>query len=169
MFRHRVTFQAPVESQDPVQRGGRDGEWEPVFEDVPAAVEQRSVRESVGGAQMQVTTAITVTVRWRPGLNAKQRIVWQTRGRGAGLQHLGPGARQAHQQHDRRDPGGGAGVMADGDGLARLPQGEGGDLGGQGAGEVHAAAALHRGLADPRDRLGRGRARRCCSRSAARR
>ena len=78
MFRHRVTFQTPVESQDPYSGAVETAEWEDVFADVPAHVEQRTVREMVGGAQMQVTTAITITVRWRPGLNAKQRIVWQS-------------------------------------------------------------------------------------------
>jgi SPP1 family predicted phage head-tail adaptor len=78
MFRHRVTFQAPDEQQDTASGAVETISWLSVFENVPAAVEQRSVRENVGGAQMQVTTAITVTVRWRPGLNAKQRIVWQT-------------------------------------------------------------------------------------------
>jgi SPP1 family predicted phage head-tail adaptor len=78
MFRHRVTFQEPDEQQDPGSGAVEVTSWTPVFEDVPAAVEFRSVRENVGGAQMQVTTSITVTIRWRPGLNAKQRIVWQT-------------------------------------------------------------------------------------------
>ena len=78
MFRHRVTFQAPVEEQNTNTGAVENLSWEAVFENVPAAVEQRSVRENVGGAQMQVTTSITVSVRWRPGLNAKQRIVWQT-------------------------------------------------------------------------------------------
>lgn len=81
MFRHRVTFQAPNEVQSSYSGAvelDAGTPWVPVFADVPAAVEQRTVRENVGGAQMQVTTAITITVRWRPGLNAKQRIVWQT-------------------------------------------------------------------------------------------
>jgi SPP1 family predicted phage head-tail adaptor len=79
MFRHRVTFQEPDEEQDSQSGAVEVTSWTPVFEDVHAAVEQRSVRENVGGAQMQVTTSITVTVRWRPGLNAKQRIVWGER------------------------------------------------------------------------------------------
>jgi SPP1 family predicted phage head-tail adaptor len=77
MFRHRVTFQAPVETQDPYS-GAVEVDWVTVTGQVPAAIEFRSVRESVGGAQMQVTTAITVTIRWRPGLDPKQRIVWST-------------------------------------------------------------------------------------------
>jgi head-tail adaptor len=81
MFRHRVTFEEPNEVQDATS-GAVELDtlepWRAVFENVPAAIEFRSVRENVGGAQMQVTTAITVTVRWRPGLDAKQRIVWAT-------------------------------------------------------------------------------------------
>ena len=77
-LRHRVQFEAPTETQDTESGAVEVTAWEPVFENVPAEIVFRSVRENVGGAQMQVTTSITVTVRWRPELNAKQRIVWST-------------------------------------------------------------------------------------------
>ena len=76
-LRHRVTFEAAVEAQD-TSTGAVEVVWVPVFEDVPAEVMFRVVREAVGGGQIQVTTSIVITVRWRPGLNAKQRIVWQS-------------------------------------------------------------------------------------------
>lgn len=74
-LRHRINFEEPIETQD-----GTTGEvtiaWQTAFENVPAEINERVVRESVGDGQMQVTTSITITVRWRTGYNAKQRIVW---------------------------------------------------------------------------------------------
>jgi head-tail adaptor len=77
--RHRVTFEEPVETQDGTT-GAVEVLWQAVagFENVHAEINERSVRENVGGAQMQVTTSIVITVRWRPGFSAKQRIVWAT-------------------------------------------------------------------------------------------
>jgi head-tail adaptor len=75
----RVTFEGEAETQDPTS-GAIETAWLPIFENVPAEINFRSVRENVGGAQMQVTTAITITVRWRPGFDARQRIVWTVDG-----------------------------------------------------------------------------------------
>ena len=77
-LRHRVTFQEPVEAQDTSTGAVEVIDWSPVFENVPAEIMFRVVREAVGGGQIQVTTSIVITVRWRPGFNAKQRIVWQS-------------------------------------------------------------------------------------------
>ena len=76
-LRAEVTFEEPIESQD-----GTTGEvtvfWQAIFESVRAEINERTVREAVGGGQMQETKAVTVTVRWRPGFDARQRIVWAT-------------------------------------------------------------------------------------------
>lgn len=76
-LRHRVTFRQPVESQN-----GTTGEvttaWQEIFVDVPAEVNERSAREAVAGGQVQATTSIVVTVRWRPGFDVRQRIEWDT-------------------------------------------------------------------------------------------
>lgn len=84
-FRHAVSFEEPNEVQDPdsgaveiVADSSAPTGWRTVFENVRAEVNERSVREAVGGGQIQVNTSIVVTVRWRPGFNAKQRIVWQS-------------------------------------------------------------------------------------------
>ena len=148
MFRHRITFQEPNETQDPYS-GAVEVDWVTVFENVPAAIEFRSVREAVGGAQIQVTTAISDDpMASRSECKTSDRL-------GDGrwlpvLQYHRPCDRQADQQFDRRDPGRGAGVMLvemERSSLAYRKARR--DLGGQGPAEVHAAPALHRGLADP--------------------
>ena len=77
-LRHRVTFQDPIEAQDTSTGAVEVIDWEDTFPDVPAEIEWSSGRESIVSAQPQSVISGTIRVRWRPGMHAKQRIVWTT-------------------------------------------------------------------------------------------
>lgn len=77
-LRHRVTFQDPVEAQDTSTGAVEVIDWEDAFANVPAEIEFSTGRESVIAAQPQSMISALIRVRWRPGMNAKQRIVWAT-------------------------------------------------------------------------------------------
>lgn len=72
-LRHRVTIEARDEVKDP-RTGAVEYTWAPVFSDVPAAVEPLSGREYIAAQQLQSEVTVRVTMRWRAGLDPKQRI-----------------------------------------------------------------------------------------------
>lgn len=79
-LRHRVTIQDPVEEQDATSGAVEIIDWEDTFADVHAEVEALSGREYLAAAQIQSEETHVITLRWRPGLHAKQRIVWAPSG-----------------------------------------------------------------------------------------
>lgn len=75
-LRHRVNFQAKLPGQDdygePVQV------YEDVWIDVPAAIESISGREAYAAQVINAEINAKITVRWRSGVSALQRITHQT-------------------------------------------------------------------------------------------
>lgn len=79
-LRHRVTIQDPSEAQDSSTGAVEFVGWIDTFADVPAEVDFLSGREYLAAAQIQSEDVAEITIRWRPGLHAKQRIVWAPSG-----------------------------------------------------------------------------------------
>jgi SPP1 family predicted phage head-tail adaptor len=79
-LRHRVTIQDPIEGQDADSGAVLIIAWDDTFSDVPADVDALSGREYLAAAQIQSEETHVITLRWRPGLHAKQRIVWAPSG-----------------------------------------------------------------------------------------
>jgi SPP1 family predicted phage head-tail adaptor len=77
-LRHRVTIEAPVETQD-ATTGAIDVTWSPLWVDVPAEIAPRSGREFLAAQQLQAEVSTLITFRWRDGLTAKDRIRHGTR------------------------------------------------------------------------------------------
>lgn len=77
-LRHRVTFESRTEEQDP-ETGGLEPIWTAEFEDVPAAIEPISASEFIAAGALQSRIVARITVRYRPGLDATQRIVHGSR------------------------------------------------------------------------------------------
>lgn len=73
-LRHRVTLQAFTEVVDPVT-GYRTKVWLDVASGIPADVAPLSGREYVAAAATQSSVTARITIRWRPGVTAQQRIV----------------------------------------------------------------------------------------------
>lgn len=77
-LRHVVDFQKREDVQDETT-GGITTTWSTVFSDVRAAIEPLSVREAIVAAKEQSSVTARITVRFRPGLDATQRIVHGTK------------------------------------------------------------------------------------------
>lgn len=73
-LRHVVDFEQRVDVQD-ATTGGITTTWEKVAINVRAAIEPLSAREAIAAAKEQSTVVARLTVRFRPGLAAAQRIV----------------------------------------------------------------------------------------------
>jgi SPP1 family predicted phage head-tail adaptor len=73
-LRHRVHFQRQVRQQDPTT-GDIRTVWANLFTSVPAAIEPLSVREYIAAQSVQSEVVARITVRYREGLAATQRIV----------------------------------------------------------------------------------------------
>ena len=77
-LRHVVDIEKRVDTQDPVS-GGVTSTWVPVFTDVRAAIEPLSVREAMAASRDESKVSARIVVRFRPGLQAAQRIVHGTK------------------------------------------------------------------------------------------
>ena len=73
-LRHRVTLQDFGEVVDPAT-GYRTKIWRAVASDIPAEVAPLSGREYLAAAATQSAVTARITMRWRPGVTAQQRIV----------------------------------------------------------------------------------------------
>jgi head-tail adaptor len=79
-LRQVVQIQDPVEAQ--VEAGeAAEGDvettgWTTTHANVRAEIDFGSPREMLLAKQVQAVNAALLTLRWRPGLHAKQRIVW---------------------------------------------------------------------------------------------
>lgn len=76
-LRHVVDIEVRVDAQD--TSGAIESTWEPLFENVRAAIEPLSAREALAAAKEQSTVSARITVRYRPGMKAAQRIVHGTK------------------------------------------------------------------------------------------
>ena len=77
-LRHRVTFQDPIEEQDPETGDIVVTGWTDTFPNVPAAIVYSTSREALYAAQVESQLVGVIIVRWRPGIHAKQRILHTT-------------------------------------------------------------------------------------------
>lgn len=73
-YRHRVDIQDWTEVRDE-ETGGFTEAWVTVFSNVPARIADASGKEFVAAAAVQSEIISRITVRFRPGLKAKQRIL----------------------------------------------------------------------------------------------
>lgn len=74
-LRHRVTIQEPVNIQDPVT-GGLTSSWQDVAS-VWAQVYPLSAREFIAAQAGQAEITTRITIRYRPGITAKHRIIFR--------------------------------------------------------------------------------------------
>ena len=72
-LRHRVTIEKRVDVQD-AETGGITPSWSALFTNVPAAIEPLSAREFLTADQLRSKIVARITLRYRPGMNAAQRI-----------------------------------------------------------------------------------------------
>jgi len=77
-FRHRVTIQEPVNTQDS-ETGAVTVVWSDVKTNEPAEALAGPGSESVMSASMQADTEARISVRWFPGLSQKMRVLWDGR------------------------------------------------------------------------------------------
>ena len=77
-FRHVVDFETRQDVQDETT-GGITTTWRPLFSNVRAAIEPLSAREAIAAAKEQSSVTARITVRYRRGLDASQRIVHGTK------------------------------------------------------------------------------------------
>lgn len=73
-YRHRIDIQDWVEVRDE-ETGGFEEQWVTTFANVPARIADASGREFVQAAAVQSEIISRITIRFRPGLKAKQRIL----------------------------------------------------------------------------------------------
>lgn len=73
----KVTIEAPATATS--QAGGTTTKWQPVAENIWAAIEPLRGREwfDAGGTHSEVDTRIRI--RWRPGINSSMRVVYKER------------------------------------------------------------------------------------------
>jgi SPP1 family predicted phage head-tail adaptor len=80
-LRSVVTIQDPVELQSTESGDVETVGWTDAFVNVRAELNFGNARELLAAAQVQSQLTAIVTLRWRPGLHAKQRLVWDDGGR----------------------------------------------------------------------------------------
>lgn len=73
-YRHRVDIQDWVEVRDP-NTGAFTETWVTVFEGVPARIVPASGKEFLAAQAIQSEISARIVIRYRPGLNPKQRLL----------------------------------------------------------------------------------------------
>lgn len=73
-LRHRVTFQAPGTTQDPVTGEMVQG-WATVWDKVPASVEPLSVKDFIAAQATQSQLSARIKIRYRAGVLPSMRIL----------------------------------------------------------------------------------------------
>lgn len=77
-YRHRVTIERQVEGQDPSD-GSPTVEWALVQAGVPAEVLTGPGRETIAANAQQAETTARINLRWFPGLDQSDRILWDSK------------------------------------------------------------------------------------------
>ena len=72
-FRRRVTIQSRVDTQDTA--GGVTASWSIFAANVPAAIDEQGGREFFAAQQIQAKNTATISIRWRPGIDEKMRVL----------------------------------------------------------------------------------------------
>ena len=75
-LRHRINIDEPVFATDEASGAEELTDWQHVFENVPAEILFKGGSEYMAAAQVQDERRVEVTIRWRPGLEETQRVVW---------------------------------------------------------------------------------------------
>jgi len=73
-LRHRVTFQSPGTTQDPVTGEMVQG-WATVWDKVPASVEPLSVKDFIASSATQSALTARIMIRYREGVLPSMRIL----------------------------------------------------------------------------------------------
>lgn len=73
-LRHRVTFQSPGTTQDPVT-GEMVRGWATVWDKVPASVEPLSVKDFIASSATQSALTARIMIRYREGVLPSMRIL----------------------------------------------------------------------------------------------
>lgn len=73
-LRHRVTFQSPGTTQDPVTGEMVQG-WASVWDKVPASVEPLSVKDFIASSATQSSVSARIMIRYRAGVLPSMRIL----------------------------------------------------------------------------------------------
>lgn len=72
-LRHRIKFERPIASQDPVT-GSMTTAWELFAENVPAAIEPLSAREFMTAQSLKSEISARIVIRYLAGLTPDMRI-----------------------------------------------------------------------------------------------
>lgn len=75
-LRHRITFQAAGQVQDPDSGEMLDG-WETIWEKVPASVEPLSARDLIAAQAGQSEASGRMVIRYRAGILPTMRILYR--------------------------------------------------------------------------------------------
>ena len=73
-LRHRVTFQSPGTTQDPVTGEMVQG-WATTWDKVPASVEPLSVKDFIASSATQSSLSARIVIRYRAGVLPSMRIL----------------------------------------------------------------------------------------------
>jgi len=73
-LRHRITFQSPGTTQDPVTGEMVQG-WANVWEKVPASIEPLSVKDFIAAQATQSQLSARIVIRYRSGVLPTMRIL----------------------------------------------------------------------------------------------
>ena len=73
-LRHRITFQSPGTTQDPVTGEMIQG-WANVWEKVPASIEPLSVKDFIAAQATQSQLSARIVIRYRSGVLPTMRIL----------------------------------------------------------------------------------------------
>lgn len=73
-LRHRITFQSPGTTQDPVTGEMVQG-WATVWDKVPASVEPLSVKDFIASSAAQSALSARIMIRYRTGVLPSMRIL----------------------------------------------------------------------------------------------
>jgi len=73
-LRHRITFQSPGMTQDPVTGEMVEG-WATVWDKVPASVEYLSVKDFIAAKATQSEMSARIVIRYREGVLPSMRIL----------------------------------------------------------------------------------------------
>src|SRR4029077_499666 len=73
VFRRRVTIQSRVDTQDAA--GGVTSAWTTLWPNVPAQIDEQGGQEFFAAQQIQAKNAAIISIRWRPNINEKMRVL----------------------------------------------------------------------------------------------
>ena len=73
VFRRRVTIQSRIDSQDAA--GGVISSWTTTWGNIPAAIDEAGGKEFFAAQQIQAKNTAIISIRWRPDINEKMRVL----------------------------------------------------------------------------------------------